>query len=93
MEEDCSLTLKEIRVKLQQEYQLTTSLKTADRAIKSFSWLHKNVSLTPARRNDHATIHKLLLYTNEVFPILTENNGEDVFNVIMRSKKEDHQST
>ncbi|KAF7702719.1 hypothetical protein CDIK_0439 [Cucumispora dikerogammari] len=94
MEADCSITLREMKNKLQNQFNINVSIKTIDRVIYNFNWFYKAVNLVPARRNGSVSIEKRLEYANIVFPVLTEHNGENIyfidgvgFNVVMQSNK------
>ncbi|KAF7684878.1 hypothetical protein CDIK_4373 [Cucumispora dikerogammari] len=91
---DCSISLREMKSKLKAQFDIDVSIKTIDRTILDFNWSYKSVSLIPARRNDEDVIQRRLSYANEVFPMLTEDNGKNIyfldevgFNVVMRTKK------
>ena len=53
---DCSISLKEMKTRCQEELQLTVSTKTIDRCLRSFHYSMKRTTCLPARRNDERAL-------------------------------------
>jgi transposase len=52
VDQDCTLTAKQIASKLLVEYGIVVSRKPIERCLKEFHYSFKRVSLVPERRND-----------------------------------------
>jgi transposase len=94
MIEDCGISLRKMKGKLEAETNVIASLKTIDRAINSFNWSLKRSSLIPERRNDHATIEKRFEYASKLFDLISLHDGQNFyfidevgFSLTMRTKR------
>lgn len=94
IDENCAMTLKAIKMKLQECYNIDICLKTVDRYISSFSYTIKQISLIPQRRNDEKAIQSRYNYAVEFFEIISKISESHIifldevgFNVSMRTKK------
>jgi len=94
IDEDCGLSLKAIKCRLQEEFSISICEKTVDRYISSFSYTLKRTSLIPEKRNDANCINARYDYAKKFFEILTSHNESHIFfvdevgfNVSMRCKR------
>lgn len=94
IDEDCGITLRVIKERLQKEYQLCVCEKTVDRYIDSFSYSLKSTTLIPARRNDTRSLEDRFAYANDFLNLLSTINESNIFfvdevgfNLSMRTKK------
>lgn len=92
--EDAGISLKQIGVKLENEFNINVSKSTIDRCIDSFSFTLKRTSLIPERRNEADLIEERYQYATEFYEWYNMEEGNDLFfldevgfNVAMRSKR------
>jgi transposase len=92
--EDCSISLDRIVQRLLEDFGIIVGKSIVHRAINSFSYTLKRVTLMPKRRNDERTIEIRHLYAREFLSLLSHQDGEDIFfldevgfNVCMRAKR------
>ncbi|XP_015782284.1 uncharacterized protein LOC107360179 [Tetranychus urticae] len=77
LDENISLTLKDLVNKIRVELNKNVSQATVDRAIKGFHYSVKRVSLVPERRNDATTIEKRYDYARQFISI--QHQREKIF--------------
>jgi len=65
IDENCLLTLKDIKKRVQEELNLLVSESTIDRCLKSFHYTVKNILPIPVARNTERTIEARFLYAQE----------------------------
>jgi transposase len=92
--ENCSITLKEIQLRLESDFSLSVSMSSIDRAITSFSFTLKRLSIIPERRNNLVVIEERFQYSMNFYSLITIEDGRDIyfldevgFNVSMRSRR------
>jgi transposase len=79
IDENCFISLKNIKAKLLEEFNIIASLPTIHRAIANFNYTFKRVSLQPQKRNDEATITIRNSYANEFYRLLTTYNHNNFY--------------
>jgi transposase len=77
--ENCSITLESIKRRLMNEYNLEVSISTINRAISSFNFTFKRVSLIPEKRNDPGTIETRYEYARSFLSHIGSKDGENIF--------------
>lgn len=94
VDEDCSLTLKKLKIRVFEEFSKTVSLKTIDRVLIEFSYSFKNITLIPARRNDEEVILARQIYSAFFMDLVSREDEENIifvdevgFSVSMRCRK------
>jgi transposase len=92
--EDCSISLEKIARRLLEEFGVEVCKMTVYRALRSFSYSFKRVSLIPERRNDKETLEVRCTYAREFLSLLSQRNGENIFfldelgfNISMRARR------
>jgi transposase len=89
IEEDCTLTLKEIQVKIKTKFDLDISTTTITRVLSGFRFSLKRVSLHPERRNCETTINTRRAYAETFVDLIADREkiifiDETGFSISMR---------
>lgn len=91
VDEDCSITLKEIKRKLNERFQLQVCISTISNVLGDFMYSFKRVHLVPIRRNCINTINLRFQYIVKLLRIISNEESKIIFvdetgfNVSMRS--------
>ncbi|KAG0437239.1 hypothetical protein DMUE_3802 [Dictyocoela muelleri] len=72
------MSLKMLKEKVYEKFGIVCSLKTIDRSVQGFFYSLKRLSIIPAKRNDRIVIDKRLLYAQEFYRILGEEDGNNL---------------
>jgi transposase len=90
--DNCSITLKKMKERLVEDFNINVGKSSIDRSLSSFSFTLKRVSLVPERRNDENNMETRYIYAREFFSLLPSEDGNNIFfldevgfNVSMRS--------
>jgi transposase len=95
VDEDCKVTLKEMKEKVKMEMNVKISTSTIDNYLRDFHYTLKRTSLIPIKRNDPETIEKRFAYAQEFMQMYGDEKmeqkqfvfiDESGFNISMRSK-------
>jgi transposase len=93
IDEDCSITLNQIKIRCQEKMNVVISTSTLSRYMKSFSYTFKRIHNIPERRNDVTTLDLREIYANIFMGIVSNIDDSNIifidevgFNVSMRSK-------
>lgn len=94
IDEDCGITLRVLRSRLYDKFNVTVSEQTVNRYIADFNYTFKNVTLIPKKRNDDKVINERHDYAVKFMDILSKFDESHLvfvdevgFNVSMRSKR------
>ena len=74
VDEDCSLSLRELVDKCRDELRVIVSQKTIDRCIRAFHYSLKRTHSLPERRNDEATIRIRTQYAEMFMQLIAETD-------------------
>lgn len=91
IDEDCSITLKQIKAKLSANKQVDVSESSISKQIKAFNYSFKRVGLVPERRNADDVIENRAQYVADICRLIALDRtvllflDETGFNVSMRS--------
>lgn len=93
VDENATITLKNLKAKVFENFSLNVSTTTIYRTIKNFHYSLKKITIVPERRNFQSTIETRHNYALEFNKVNLENGGEQFvfideagFNVSMRTK-------
>lgn len=94
IDEDCTLTLKKIKEKIFEEFDVCVSIPTLARVISGFNYSLKRISVIPQRRNEPDVINARHEYAQRFISLPSRYSEESVifidevgFNVSMRAGK------
>ena len=79
IDEDCSITLRQIAARLLEERQISVSEPTISRCIKAFHYTLKRITRLPERRNDETTIEERAAYAERFFELMTAHRESNFF--------------
>jgi len=72
VDEDCTLTLEQLKRKCLDEFNISLSISTVERALKAFHYTIKRVHRIPNRRNDPSVIQQRFDYAINYNRMMTE---------------------
>ncbi|KAF7685601.1 hypothetical protein CDIK_3650 [Cucumispora dikerogammari] len=75
---NCTLSLKQIKEKVQDKINKTVSVSTIDRCIREFHYTLKDITIVPKRRNTDSTIATRLEYARKFREIEIEYEDKNV---------------
>ena len=94
VDEDATITLKTLRLKLLDECGISVSVSTINRCLKEFHYSLKILTIVPERRNSDNTIEQRFIYAQEFNSKLLEAEGDNFvfidevgFNVSSRTRQ------
>lgn len=92
--DDCTITLREIQNKIFNKYSINVAQSTIHYCLKSMHYSLKTISLIPTRRNDEQSITTRMNYASRFMEIEENYNSRDIFyldevgfNVSLRCKR------
>jgi hypothetical protein len=72
VDEDCTLTLEQLKRKCLDEYNISLSISTVERELKAFHYTIKRVHRIPNHRNDQSVIQQRFNYAINYNRMMTE---------------------
>ena len=92
--ENCSITLKAIKDKLLDNFNIVVGTTCIHNTLQSFSYSLKRVSLIPIKRNDTTALEVRYQYAREFYLLLSVEDGTNIYfvdevgvNISMRSRR------
>ncbi|KAI5151651.1 hypothetical protein ENBRE01_2287 [Enteropsectra breve] len=79
IDDNCSLTLSQIKNRCENDLGIIVSKSTIDRCIGSFNYILKRVSAIPVRKNDVDTISIRAEYVSKFMQLLASNEESKIF--------------
>ena len=71
IDDNCSITLANIKERLFEEFNITVSVQTVSKCIADFNYSFKRTQIQPARRNDEENLDARQSYANQFIGYLT----------------------
>jgi transposase len=79
VDDNCTISLREIQTRLIDEFDVETSKDTVARSIDGFSYTLKRTSLIPERRDDENAIVSRHAYASNFLLLVAQEDGENIF--------------
>ena len=79
MDEDCGVSLRKIKEKLQRERNVIVSKSTIERCIENFKYSFKRVHNISIRRNDAQSLDDRVIYTNMFMNLISTTDDAKIF--------------
>ncbi|KAF7685702.1 hypothetical protein CDIK_3548 [Cucumispora dikerogammari] len=93
IDENCSITLQELKNRLERQFSIVVSVATVSRTVSDFEYTYKAVTRFPKRRNDEQGLNNRGSYARQFMNFLATYDQEKLlfidevrFNVSMRAR-------
>lgn len=94
VDENCSITLKKLCTKIEDNFNISVSHMTVERCLRDFQYSLKRVHLLPIQRNNENAINQRAEYANEFMHLLSSISESNIifideagFSISMRSRR------